>query len=867
MVRPAFVQWSFSGACECLRPSVIGVPGDLMTAPDLPLLSRYAPLPNHYDEMIGELGLPRQHWSGVVDFLDRLNSQGVANRWEEGRRVIEQNGVTYNVYGDARSIDRLWPLDPIPLVIAPEEWSRIEAGILQRATLLNAILADLYGKQRLLYDRLLPAELVLAHPSFLRPCHNIAAPGGVFLHSYAADVARSPDGQWWVLADRTQAPSGMGYTLENRMVSTRTMPDLLRSSHVRPLVDFTQRLLTTLVDIAQGHKDNPRIVLLTPGPYNETYFEHAYLARQLGISLVEGGDLMVRDRRVYLKTLGGLLPVDVIFRRQDDGFCDPLELRPDSLLGVPGLVQAVREQNVAVANMLGSGLVESPSLLAFLPGLCRHLLGEELRMPSVATWWCGQDTPRRYVEDHPNGLVVKPALQAQRQPPVFIDKLSEQARATLLERIRRRPQDFVAQEQVALATAPVWGESGEGLLPRHYVLRVHAVASKGGYAVMPGGLTRFSASKDTLVVSVQSGGGSKDTWVLSEGPIPSAQAMGGRAHVVDVNRGTFDLPSRVADNLFWLGRYAERLDSTVRLARSALVRVSRQSRRSGDVDVICEVLRASGQLPYQDYESDLDLLGRELDALITDADRRGGVMFTVNRMQRIGWLLRDRISTDTWLVLNRLAQKFEEPMPPNPVRRSALLAVLDRTVLRLSAFSGNVMESMTRGHGWRFLDIGRRIERAQKMLDLLRFGLAQSDEDSETERLEAILEVADCLITYRSRYLGSMQAELVVDLLLQDEANPRSVAYQLVQLQSQMEHLPSPDLDVRLSAERKIVEAALAEVRVIELDKLMRKDRRGRRTRLSVLLRSVERKLRELSEVLTRTFLTHTLPTRQSTRL
>jgi uncharacterized circularly permuted ATP-grasp superfamily protein/uncharacterized alpha-E superfamily protein len=838
-----------------------------MTAPNLPMLSAYSPLPNHFDEMISEEGVPRGHWSEVVEFMDRLGARGLSKRWEEGRRIIEQNGVTYNVYGDPRSVDRLWPLDPVPLVIDSSEWRGIEKAIIQRATLLNAILADVYGPQRLIFDRMLPAELVFAHPSFLRPCHGIAAPAGIFLHSYSADLARSPDGQWWVLADRAQAPSGTGYALENRTVSNRTLPDLLGRIHVRPLEEFVQRLLATLVDIAPGHKDNPRIVLLTPGPYNETYFEHAYLARQLGISLVEGGDLLVRERRVFLKTLGGLLPVDVIFRRQDDGFCDPLELRSDSLLGVPGLVQAAREGKVAIANMLGSGLAESPGLLAFLPGLCRHMLGEDLRMPSVATWWCGEDGPRRYVEDHSSGLVIKPALQALRQPPVFVDTLSEADRSSLLERMRKRPQDFVAQEQVALATAPVWDERGEGLLPRHYVLRVHAVASNGTYTVMPGGLTRVSASHDTLVVSVQSGGGSKDTWVLTEGPISAVQTPAGRTHIVDVNRSTFDLPSRVADNLYWLGRYAERIDSGVRLARGALVRVSRQSGQSEDLAAIRDVLRGTGYLTPRGDEWDTESLGRELDAVITDPGRRGGLLWTVNRMHRIGWLLRDRLSTDTWLVLNRLAQKFQEPMPPDPVRRSALLALLDRTVLRLSAFSGNVMESMTRGQGWRFLDLGRRIERALKMLDLLRFGLAPSAEDSESERLEALLEVADSLITYRSRYLSSMQADLVVDLLLQDEANPRSVAYQLVQLQAELEHLPAPGVDARISPDRRILETVVADVRTVELDALMREDRQGRRTRLQVLLNSVRRRLQELSDVLIRAYLTHTLPTRQSTHL
>ncbi len=553
--------------------------------------------------------------------------------------------------------------------------------------------------------------------------------------------------------------------------------------------------------------------------------------------------------------------MDVILRRQDDSFCDPLELRPDSLLGIPGLLQSVREGHVAVANMLGSGVAETPALSAFLPGLCRHLLGEDLKMPSVATWWCGQPGPRQYVLDHPSGLVIKPALRARREPPVFIDKLPSADRARYLQKLRTRPQDYVAQEQVALATAPVWNSNG--LLPRHFVLRVHAVATNGSYAVLPGGLTRFSASKDTLVVSVQSGGGSKDTWVLSKGQVPSATPVQARSLVTDINRATFDLPSRVADNLFWLGRYAERIDLGVRLTRAGLVRVARESRTNQDLSAICDVLQGLGYIEEPEVQWAVDQLAEELDGVVTDPERRGGLLWTVNKMHRLGWLLRDRISTDTWLVLSRLAQKFAEPMPADPFRRSATIDLLDRSILRLSAFSGFVMEAMTRGAGWAFLDTGRRLERAVQVLEMLRYGLAQSVEENEADRLEALLEVSDSLITYRSRYMSSMQPELVVDLLLLDEANPRSVAFQLARLQEHIQRLPGTT-DLRSRPEYRIVLDALSRVRLVELDHLMDLDRRGRRTRLQVLLRSVSHRLQLLSDQLNRAYLIHALPIRQA---
>ncbi len=368
---------------------------------------KYQPPRGFHDEMLTADGEVRPHWKPLVDFLNVAGAQGLADRWQEGRRLIHNNGITYNVYGDPESMERPWPLDPVPFLIAEDEWASIETAIAQRATLLNAMLADMYGPRRLLREGRLPAELVFGHPGFLRPCTGISPPDGIWLHNYSVDIARAPDGKWWVLADRTQAPSGAGYALENRLVSLRVLPELFRSANVRRLAIFFQKWKETLRSLAPK-KENPRIVVLTPGPYNETYFEHAFLARYLGYTLVEGGDLTVRENHVYLKTLGGLLPVDVIVRRQDDSYCDPLELRSDSMLGVAGLVQAVWSGNMAMANALGSGLLESPAQAAFLPVLCKHMLGEELRMPNIASWWCGDEKARRYVREHLARLVIKP---------------------------------------------------------------------------------------------------------------------------------------------------------------------------------------------------------------------------------------------------------------------------------------------------------------------------------------------------------------------------------------------------------------------------------------------------------------------------
>jgi uncharacterized circularly permuted ATP-grasp superfamily protein/uncharacterized alpha-E superfamily protein len=819
--------------------------------PQLDQAWRYDVNPAFHDEVLGPKGELRPHWSALADSLDSMGHAELARRWQQGRRLIHDNGITYNVYSDPQSTARPWVLDPLPAIMDPSEWKSIEAAIVQRATLFNHVLADLYGPQRLLRDGNLPVELVLPNPAFLRPCWGIQPPGGAFLHTYAADLARSPDGQWWVLADRTQAPSGSGYALEDRLVTTRVLPDVFRGSHVRRLAHFFQTYRDSLQRMVPANRENPRIVVLTPGPYNETYFEHAFLARYLGYTLVEGGDLTVRENHVFLKTLGGLLPVDVIVRRQDDHFCDPLELRGDSMLGVPGLVQAARSGNVAVANALGSGLAESPAYAAFLPGLARLLLGEELKMPTVATWWCGQKEPLAYVEEHLKDLVIKPTFPESRRNPIFGASLSKEEREALLTRLRADPTHYVAQEQVALSTIPVWDDAK--LHPRHMVLRVFAVSTADGYAVMPGGLTRVSKTLDSMVVSMQSGGGSKDTWVLGEVPEPPFTLLRPAAHPLDVSRATFDLPSRVADNLFWLGRYAERVEAAVRIARALLPRFFQESDsdRAAGLSAGLSILAALGYLNVE-KPKEADLLD-----MIYDPDLPNGLVWNMHQVRRTGWLLRDRISIDAWLILNQLDRQFSAAPPPEELRVSAAQDRLNSAIITLSAFGGLVMEGMTRGDGWRFLDIGRRLERATQMTGLLRDSL-NAETPAGNGVLEAVLEVADSSITYRSRYLTSLQTDLVLDLLLVDEANPRSIAFQLARLREHIDQLPGSQNVIRRPAEARMALSLLTTVQLADVRELARDDA-GRVALLDRLAEDLSR----FSDTLTRAYFSHAAQSRQ----
>lgn len=851
----------------------------------------YIPPLGATDEVFDPNGDVRPHWQEFLDSLDQLGLPELTRRWDEAQHLIRENGVTYNVYGDPRGMERPWQLDPIPLLISPEDAKSLETGLVQRARLLEALGQDLYGPQRCLSEGYLPPEVVFPNPAFLRSCHGIRWPRDRRLHLYAANIGRSADGGFCVLGDRTQAPSGAGYALENRLVLSRVLPDAFRDCRVQRLALFFRTLQDTLRAIAPHNRDNPRIVLLTPGPYNETYFEHAYLARYLGYTLVEGGDLTVRDNRVFLKVLGALQPVDVILRRLDDDFCDPLELRPDSFLGVPGLVQAVHAGNVAVANALGTGLLETPALLAFLPALCRFLLGEELKLASVPTWWCGEPRARDHVLSHLRDMVIKPALASIRMEPVFGDELTREQREELAAKIRARPQDYVGEYRLSLSTTPVL--VGDQLQPRHLVLRTYLAAHDDSFVVMPGGLTRVSASADTMVVSMQRGGGSKDTWVLSEGPVHNLTLLGPGGQPLEITRGGSDLPSRVADNLYWLGRYVERAEGLTRLLRGVLVRLTETSGLA-EAPELPTLLRAVTYMSdcFPGFVGDgaelhLPAPEDELLAVIHDLQRPGSLASTVNMLWQLAATVRDRISNDMWRVLGDLSslrgdQRFqtnpnrergpdEESVSNSPslalrvsqgditIHRtlSDELDLLDRVVLTLAAFGGLTVESMTRSAGWRFLDMGRKLERALHTITLLRSTLCTASAP-EGPLLEAVLQVADSSMTYRRRYQGSVQAAAVLDLLLADETNPRSLVFQIAALADDVEFLPRDStVQPRRTPEQRLMLSSLTELRLAEADQLAEPDESGQRPRLQELLDRLSKNLPALSDALTQTYLSH----------
>ncbi|KAF0222275.1 MAG: hypothetical protein FD176_2814 [Rhodospirillaceae bacterium] len=814
----------------------------------------YVPPTGVHDEMVGADGQPRPHWRAFLDSFAGLSAEDLVQRWELGQNLLRDNGVTYNVHGDPEGLERPWTLDPLPLLLPAGEWDWIARAVAQRAGLLNEIMADLYGKRALIGLGLIPPALLHANPAFLRPCHGWMPAGGHHLHVYAADLVRGADGGWRVLADRTESPAGAGYALENRTIVNRVLPEQFRASHIERLAPFFESLRRSLHALAPRRTETPRVVLLTPGPYNETYFEHAFLARHLGLTLVQGEDLTVRDGNVYMKTLTGLQQVDVIWRRTNGEWCDPLELRGDSTLGVAGLVQSARAGNVAIVNALGSGLLDGGAIQSFLPAISRHLLGESLMMGSVPCWWCGNDSDRAFVADNLDRLVLRPAFHNRISPRLGAN-LSGLERQAALADIQSRPTDWVAQQVDNLSTVPVWGDGG--FLPRSMVLRVFAAFGENGWQVMPGGLARVSSQADLLTARLQTGGGgSKDLWIITDQTSSAALQPRGRAAPVKLVRGNRDLPSRVADNMFWLGRYVERCEGSTRLLRAAIARIE-EALDQNDPARAVYTARVMARLGLFIPPEALDVPETLPRALMAHhlGGGEGGLSEQVDRLLRVVLNLRDRLSVDTWRALQRLRDDVRRLHLDS--QRGDTLSRLNDLILTVEAVNGLSMENMTRGPLWLFMDSGRRIERAVTIVDTL--GAALADADSEDAvPMDVLLDLWDSAMTYRSRYLAAPRLAAVLDLLICDENNPRSLGFQLAALSDHMDSLAQiAGTNGFLRAEQRLMTVLCGTVRTTDALVLGRYDRDGGYHDAERLLENFRSRLWEVSEVLSREYFSH----------
>ncbi|MEY6431039.1 circularly permuted type 2 ATP-grasp protein [Thioalkalicoccus limnaeus] len=831
------------------------------------LVDDYRPVAGVYDEMRTADGEVRPHWQYLIEVLRALGPDGIEERWRDARRLIRDNGVTYNAYGDTEGMSRPWELDLLPLQIRSDEWATLERGLIQRAELLNLILSDLYGPRKLITAGLLPATLIDAYPGYLIPCHGVPATDDQPLVDYAVDLTRTPDGAWRVIGDRTQCPSGAGYALENRVVLSRVMPSLFRDSHVHRLAGFYRSVRRALTRLAARRTPPTRIVMMTPGPSHEAYFEHAYLANYLGYNLVQGADLSVRDGALWLRTLGRLERIDAVLRRVDDLWCDPLELREDSHLGVPGLTQAARAGNVTLANALGSGVLEHPGLMAFLPRLCQHLLGEDLLLPDIPTWWCGEQADMARVLDELETLVIKPAGNPPGRRCLFPGRMDPAERAALVARIQAEPDRFVAQEHIVPSTAPAL--IGRRIEPRPTVLRTFLVAEEQGYTVMPGGLSRVAFEQDTPMISSRLGGIGKDTWVLASEPERQESLLGTGDLLAPAVAQESEVSSRVADNLFWIGRYAERAEGLVRLLRITIFKLSERQGYAATDDLTSCVPSLLQALTHQSqaypgfvgdgFEERLRDPMPEMLSLIADPERLGGLPQTLQALGQAAWSVRERLSVDTWRVINDIEEHLRALTRRPPRDFGPALDELDPLVTALVAFSALTHENMTHNEGWNFLEAGRRLERGLNTATLLRGTLSRIGREHEEHLLiEAVLGITDSLITYRRRYQAGTRVGALLDLVFQDETNPRSLAYQLVQLERVCRQMPRGEMAAGRSSIERLILRSLTGVRLVEIDRLIQPDRTGtKRVALRRMLGQLSDQLAAVSDALTAQYFRH----------
>jgi uncharacterized circularly permuted ATP-grasp superfamily protein/uncharacterized alpha-E superfamily protein len=740
-----------------------------------------------YDELVTGQKSIRYHWQGILSVIRSLPGGGLQERVESARRQLAESGATVNLLDDQGTPG--WTFDPLPFVVAPDEWLAIEAGLVQRAQLLDALLTDLYGPQKLLKERLMPPMLVHGNRHFLRACRVMdgAAPPR-YLGQYAVDLVRLSNGRWHVLADHTEVPSGIGYALEMRRVLARSLPEAFRSIPVRNVRPFIDRWHDSLAAMAPADVAHPNMAVLTPGSLSGTYFEHLYLSRALGVPLVEGGDLVARDGAVSVKTLAALRPIHMLLRRLDSSYADPLELRADSALGVTGLVEATRSGRISLANALGSGVVETPALMPFLDRLSQHLFGRPLSLPSLDVWWLGEPTAYAFAMANLDAMIVRPCLGQDREP-IVVGMLEPAERKALEERMRSQPGQFVAQYAVTPSLTPKW--DGQGLAPAAVVMRCFVIADNhDGYRVLPGGLAREPSGDTPLRSLGRLNGTLKDVWVLAEDAADVELPPTRRFHQLAVDRGGADLQSRAADNLYWFGRYIERLDNDARLLRTTAARVAQGAmgpREGVELRLLGRLLDRANLMPSSAALSMPEGAAFQL-GLATVASEKRGLAIVLDAIQRLTGTLRDRFSADMTAAVGPLMSQVRHRLLSARGNLDPLLAALDDVVRFVATLSGLAQENMTRGTGWLFLDLGRRIERAQFVL-VGALGTFQQSPIDWDAAMRLALELCDSTITYRTRYLGQLQPAPVLDLVVLDDSNPRSLAFQLRTIRNHLDRL------------------------------------------------------------------------------
>ena len=745
--------------------------------------------PGHFDEMRASNSALREPWLSLFNKLGRDSIARLGESAATVNRVIAQNGISYNVFVDRQDQVRPWSLNPLPMVIDAEQWRHIEASLAQRAKLLNAIVHDVYHDGDLLAAAYLPSALVLGNPGYLHAMRQVKVPDDIYLHVIAFDLARDEHGSWWVIGQRTQSPSGLGYVLENRLIVSRLFAQAYREMRVQHLAKSYRRLLAALEAQAQPLANGtPRFAFLTPGPYSETYFEHAYLARYLGIPLVEGPDLTVRNNEVFLKTIQGLQRIHGLMRRLDDDFCDPLELRADSALGIPGLLQSIRAGKVIMANALGTGFLESPAVQGFLPAICEHLLGEPLLMPSLHTWWCGETAAWKDVSPRLHTQVIKPTYAGHLSTnfePAIASLLDEAGRNHWRERIERRPDIYTTQSYLPFSQVPTF--NGQSIEPRTAMMRFYAlIGPDRQWHVMPGGMTRVAAL-DPHIVSIRSGGTTLDTWVISDEDVDNFSMLPGHTSAARWQADQELVSSRSAESLFWLGRYTERAEAMVRLARETLMLLStnRVANLTTLNEAITQLARSQNLVPFDSPSmSDEPAAFGELLIGRLQQSGCGGLMDVVEALLSAMRSVRDRLPAEHVEIPTKIRSMLQ-------TKPSAfdMMRVLDEVELPLAALVGYQLDRMTKDIGWRMLAAGRLLERLINQSQMVTQFFESAAVYTE-QGFDSLLTLFDSAITYRTRYQRQQEVLALLDLLVLDKTNPRALHAAANELAEHLGHLP-----------------------------------------------------------------------------
>ena len=837
----------------------------MLTEASVNLLQTYRSGLNSYDEILDVKGRVKPHWQALFATLEKLGIDELKTRNQEIIDKLRENGVTYNVYEGVDGLNRPWQLDPIPFLIEQKEWNTIAKGLQQRALLLDLILRDIYGPRNLVRDAIIPAELVFDNVGFSRPCADLILPAPNQLVLYAADMARGPDGQMWIVDNRTQAPSGSGYTLENRVVMSKLLPELADGMYVSKLSPFFNSIQSTVSRLSGKTKEAPNIVYLTPGPNNESYFEHAYLASYLGYTLAQGDDLLVRDGYVWLKSIEGLQRVDVIIRRIDDDWCDPLELREDSRLGVPGLLHAIRKGNIKVLNPPGTSVLENHAFLAFMHNICRYFLGEDLIMPSVATWWCGQPKELNFVLNNIDKLIIKKANRKSKFRSVYGRLLTPKDKEDLKKALMQRPHEYIAQEEVSLSTTP---SLVDGLIePRYAAIRAFLVSDENGYHVMQGGLTRSSPVKDRFVISNQYGGLSKDTWVVSDKTdqpqekvvIPATSSF----------KKQVSLPSRSAENLFWVGRYCERTMAVTKFMNIVInvLNIDRNfggSSKQEHIKILLQSLtHLSSTYPGFLGEDNQELLHKpyiEIIKLASDVYRPGTIASNVSSFLHAVGAVRNQWDIEIWRIVDLIENSFHEIRNASTMNSSNIQKTLDKLYNSMLTFLGVMSETMPRDNSYLLLDTGKIIERILSKLSIIQsnFGV-KNEANVENELIEATLLNHHLLVNYRQIYKSQLSVEAMLDMVLLEKTLPYSIVYLLDSLKVNLECLPGT-VGERMNEAQKAVLKSSTLIKLASIPELSQYDPVTlEREKLFNLMSEVSGLISSVSMALTNMYFSHTI--------